>query len=57
MGGTLGVVLLQLCENVSRFLVSSHSPSSGCGWRRRPPDMEDSCEYIGVSTLFSEDPG
>jgi hypothetical protein len=20
--------------------------SSGCGWRRQPPDMEDSCKYI-----------
>jgi hypothetical protein len=20
--------------------------SSGCGWRRRPPDVEGSCEYI-----------
>jgi hypothetical protein len=22
-----------------------HAESSGCGWRRRPPDMEGSCEY------------
>jgi len=20
--------------------------SLGCGWRRQPPDMEDSCKYI-----------
>jgi hypothetical protein len=23
-----------------------HGASSGCGWRRRPPDMEGGCEYI-----------
>jgi len=23
-----------------------HSANSGCGWRRRTADMEDSCEYI-----------
>jgi hypothetical protein len=23
-----------------------HGASSGCGWRRRPPVMEESCEYI-----------
>jgi hypothetical protein len=23
-----------------------HGASSGCGWRRRPPDTEGSCEYI-----------
>jgi hypothetical protein len=23
-----------------------HEASSGCGWKRQPPDMEDSCEYI-----------
>jgi hypothetical protein len=23
-----------------------HGASSGCGWKRRPPDMEDSSEYI-----------
>jgi hypothetical protein len=23
-----------------------HGASSGCGWRRRSPDMEGSCEYI-----------
>jgi hypothetical protein len=23
-----------------------HGASSDCGWRRRPPDMEGSCEYI-----------
>jgi hypothetical protein len=27
-------------------LVPRHGASSGCGWRRRPPDMEGSCEYI-----------
>jgi hypothetical protein len=23
-----------------------HGVFSGCGWRRRPPDMDSSCEYI-----------
>jgi hypothetical protein len=23
-----------------------HSVSSGCEWRRRPPAMESSCEYV-----------
>jgi hypothetical protein len=23
-----------------------HGASSGCGWRRRPPVLERSCEYI-----------
>ena len=23
-----------------------HGASSGCGWRRRPPDTEGSCDYI-----------
>jgi hypothetical protein len=26
-------------------LSSRHGASSGCGWRRRPPDMEDTYEY------------
>jgi hypothetical protein len=25
------------------------APSSGCGWRRRPPDVEGSCKYIEVT--------
>jgi hypothetical protein len=29
------------------------SPLHGCGWRRRPPDMEGSCQYIGINTMFS----
>jgi len=24
----------------------SHSTSSSCGWRRRPPDMEGSCKCV-----------
>jgi hypothetical protein len=28
------------------FYVYIHGASSGCGWMRRPPDMEGSCEYI-----------
>jgi len=24
-----------------------HGTSSGCGWRRWPPDMESSCTYTG----------
>jgi len=27
--------------------------SSRCGWRRRPPDMEGSCHYTGINTMFS----
>jgi hypothetical protein len=27
--------------------VTTACTSSGCGWRRRPPDMEGSCEYKG----------
>jgi len=23
-----------------------YGASSGCGWRRRPPDMDGSCKYI-----------
>jgi hypothetical protein len=30
-----------------------HGASSCCGWRRRPLDMEDSCEYIGINTMLS----
>jgi len=33
----------------SMFKASPLSPRHGafswCGWRRRPPDMEDGCEY------------
>jgi hypothetical protein len=29
-----------------RPLSSRHSASSGCGWKRRPPDMDISYEYI-----------
>jgi len=29
-----------------------HGISSGCGWRRRPPDVEDSCVYIGINTVL-----
>jgi hypothetical protein len=31
---------------LSGSLSPRHGASSGCGWRRRPPDMEGSCEYI-----------
>jgi len=31
---------------LSGFLSSRHGASSGFGWKRRSPDMEDSCEYI-----------
>jgi len=27
--------------------------SSGCGWRRQLPDMEDSYEYIGINVMIS----
>jgi hypothetical protein len=27
-------------------LLPRHGASPGCGWRRQPPDMEGSCEYI-----------
>jgi hypothetical protein len=30
-----------------------HSVSSDCGWRRRPPDIEGSCEYIEEATSNS----
>jgi hypothetical protein len=26
--------------------IATDGVSSGCGWRRQPPDMEGSCEYI-----------
>jgi len=29
-----------------RSLSPRRGPSSDCGWRRRPPDMKDSCKYI-----------
>jgi len=31
-------------------LSSRHGASSGCGWRRRPPDMEGTREYIELSS-------
>jgi len=31
---------LMLCA----FLSPRHGDTSGCGWRRRPPDVEGSCE-------------
>jgi hypothetical protein len=40
------------CRNIyyfnalSSMLGESLGASSGDGWRRRPPDMEGSCEYI-----------
>jgi len=27
-------------------MLCGHGASSGCEWRRRPPDMKESCEYI-----------
>jgi len=27
-------------------LLPLHGAAPGCGWRRRPPDMEGSCECI-----------
>jgi hypothetical protein len=42
--------LLQETETISEIDGGSMSPrhgaSSGCGWRRRPPGMGGSCEYI-----------
>jgi len=29
-----------------RSLLPRHGASLGCGWKRRPPDVEGSCEYI-----------
>jgi len=33
-------------STVSGSLSPPHGASSGCGWRKRPPDTEGSCEYI-----------
>jgi hypothetical protein len=30
-----------------------HGASLRCGWRRRPPNMEGSCQYIGINTMLS----
>jgi hypothetical protein len=42
---------------INTMLSGSLSPwqgtSSGCGWRRQPPDMEGSCECIGINTMLS----
>jgi hypothetical protein len=32
--------------HVGGSLSPMHGATSCCGWRRRPPDTEDSCEYI-----------
>jgi hypothetical protein len=34
---------------------SHHGASSGCGWRRRPPNMDGSCEYIWKSVANSRE--
>jgi hypothetical protein len=31
-----------------------HDASSRCGWRRRPPGMEGSCEYIEYAIADSQ---
>jgi len=36
---------LQVFQN-KVSLSSRHDTSSGCGWTRRPPDMDSSCEYV-----------
>jgi hypothetical protein len=38
---------------LKRSLSPTQGASSGCGCRRRPPDMEDSCEYIGINIMLS----
>jgi len=32
-----------VCNLLRGDLSQRHGASSGCGWRRRPPDMEGSC--------------
>jgi hypothetical protein len=40
------ILILTMFNYIMRGLLSPpHGASSGCGWRRRPPDMEGSCEY------------
>jgi hypothetical protein len=34
-------------------LLDVHGASSGCGWRRRLPDVQGSCEYVGINTMLS----
>jgi hypothetical protein len=34
------------CPMLGGSLSPRHGASSGCGWRRRPPVFEGSCEYI-----------
>jgi hypothetical protein len=34
-------ILTEIHKNMSPW----HIVSSGCRWRRRPPDMDGSCEY------------
>jgi hypothetical protein len=44
-----------------QFLISMilyipwYGASSGCGWRRRSPDMESGCEYIEQAVANSPD--
>jgi len=38
---------------LSGSLSPRHAPSSGCGWRRQPPDMEGSCQHIGINTVLN----
>jgi len=37
--------LISLDQCQYGFLSPQHGTSSGCGWRRRHPDMEGRCEY------------
>jgi hypothetical protein len=30
---------------IVRSMLTRHGPSSGCGWWRRPPNVEGGCEY------------
>jgi len=34
-------------------LLPLHGASSGCRWRRRPPDMEGICKYIEEAVVES----
>jgi len=36
---------LELSSVLPGLLPPQHGASSGCGWRIRPPDMENSCEF------------
>jgi len=48
----LHVYLLQIKIIVAKLHIVHSVP--GCGWRDWPPDVKDSCEYIGPSSLGVE---